>query len=281
MITNHTSASPQVCWYHTRPLQHILWGHKASGLCLVVNSECNLSTPLVPPPPHTHTHTHIHPPTPHPTHPTPPHPTVLMSAVTGCKLGWNKIESLNTFSSAFLIFAIFQISAEHWKWNYISAVRCLYENMVSLLFHKIWFQFLVDNFNVLTDIYHVCLLLFNCCTTNTNTTLRNMRYRCNCAFIISSCWNQMGLFAWNIISWIHGSQCIFITAQVTKSSHTFECAPVSQIIYKLTMPNTVKSLLLLLKSEWPHQVTILHKSWQLSCHDLCKSLIWLDNWYQN
>ena len=104
------------CWYYTRSLLQILWTSRknlASGLWLTVNIVCG-----------------------------PPDegfPTVLMSAVTGCKLvklSWNKIEHQDSFFQYF--FHFYPISGIHWTLkNVISilAFRGHHENMISLLFH--------------------------------------------------------------------------------------------------------------------------------------------------
>ena len=42
-------------------------------------------------------------------------------------------------------------------------------------------------------------------------------------------------------------------------------------------PNLTKYVLLWLEKSWPDQATILYMVWQLSCHDMCKIVTWLDH----
>ena len=55
--------------------------------------------------------------------------------------------------------------------------------------------------------------------------------------------------------------------------------PISQRIYELMIQILSKFMLYLFENWSSDQVIILHMSWQLSCHDMCKIMTWLD--YQN
>ena len=52
--------------------------------------------------------------------------------------------------------------------------------------------------------------------------------------------------------------------------------PISLAVYELLIKILYDYLLLILHDKWSSdQVPILHMSWQLSCHDMCKFVIWL------
>ena len=46
-------------------------------------------------------------------------------------------------------------------------------------------------------------------------------------------------------------------------------------------PNLVTNLCCLCEKYLTNHVTILHMSWQLSCHDMCKTVTWLDHYKQD